>query len=107
MQAIGILRFSRRRMFSNVLHSTAHRRLYQDRRRTIMRVPSVVHDDCTGPSQDLSTLTRIDIGATGAPAAANDDQGEAPAEYRPNPLWVVNAALAAFLFVAALLIAGA
>jgi len=37
--------------------------------------------------------------------AANDDITSGPAEYRPKPLWAVNAALAAFLLVAALVIA--
>jgi len=43
--------------------------------------------------------------AAGAPAAANDDAIAASAECRPDPLWAVNVAMAAFFLVAAPLIA--
>lgn len=71
-----------------------------------MQVPSVVHRDFAGSSEDLSTLPQVEIVVTGAPAAANDEHGAVSAAYQLNPLWAVNAALAAFLLLAALVITG-
>jgi hypothetical protein len=105
MPGIEIHRFSRRRASSKVHFSTAHCGLHQGRRRAIMQVPSVVHHNFARRSQDLSTLTQIEIVPTRAPAAANDDQIAVSAGDRPNPLWAINAALAAFLLVAAMVIA--
>jgi hypothetical protein len=38
--------------------------------------------------------------------AANDDATSTGPEYRPNPLWAVNGAMAAFFIVAAIALAG-
>ena len=37
--------------------------------------------------------------------AANDDAAVTAPEYRPNPLWVVNGAMAAFFIIAAIVLA--
>lgn len=39
--------------------------------------------------------------------AANDDAATTAPEYRPNPLWAVNGAMAAFFIVAAVVLANA
>lgn len=37
--------------------------------------------------------------------AANDDAAATAPEYRPNPLWAVNGAMAAFFIIAAVVLA--
>lgn len=37
--------------------------------------------------------------------AANDDAAATEPEYRPNPLWAVNGAMAAFFIIAAVVLA--
>jgi len=37
--------------------------------------------------------------------AANDDAAATTPEYRPNPLWAVNGAMAAFFIIAAVVLA--
>ena len=37
--------------------------------------------------------------------AANDDAAATAREYRPNPLWAVNGAMAAFFIIAAVVLA--
>jgi hypothetical protein len=71
-----------------------------------MQSPSIVSRQAiTSPSVD-PPLNHVDLVAS-APVmpAANDDTISGPSEYRPNPLWAVNVAMAAFFFFAAMLIA--
>ena len=53
----------------------------------------------TSPAQG-----QVLAGAAGR-EAANDEALEASSEYRPNPLWVVNGAMAAFFIIAAIVLA--
>lgn len=70
-----------------------------------MHAPSVVrHRAVTLPSP-ASLHQRVNPASAPDMPAANDDATSAPFERRLNPLWAINVALAAFLLVAALIVA--
>lgn len=70
-----------------------------------MQAPTVVRHRSASSSEKLAPLAQVEIVQAGVPAAANDDQVAASAEYRPNPLWAVNVAMAVFFLTAALVLA--
>jgi len=70
-----------------------------------MHAPSVVRRQAIAPPLPAPLHERVDPATTPGTPAANDDTTSAAAEYRPNPLWAVNVAMAAFFLVAALVIA--
>ena len=70
-----------------------------------MQSPSVDRGHAIKSPLPVPLLERAHPPSTLTMPAANDDITSGPAEYRPKPLWAVNAALAAFLLVAALVIA--
>ena len=59
------------------------------------------------PAEPAGPPARVqdDALAEAARHEAANDAAAAPTEYRPNPLWAVNGAMAAFFIIAAVLIA--
>lgn len=74
-----------------------------------MPAPSVARSHSSSSPQitpTSATLRRVEtVSNAAAREAANDDATAPPHERRLNPLWAVNAAMAAFFIVVALLLA--
>ncbi|HEX7374013.1 MAG TPA: hypothetical protein VF277_03510 [Steroidobacteraceae bacterium] len=70
-----------------------------------MKSPIVARRQTVAKPPAMPRLARVEPTHTPDLPAANDDTTRTPEEYRPNPLWAVNAALAVFFLVAALIVA--
>jgi len=64
-----------------------------------------VSDELVAGSGDLQEVQRALLSAGSGREAAADDARPRPDEPRPNPLWAVNGALAAFVFAAVMYLA--
>lgn len=70
-----------------------------------MQTSSTLRRESSSASVIAVTRAQGDALAEAARHEAANDAAAAPTEYRPNPLWAVNGAMAAFFIIAAVLIA--